>query len=56
MGIAMLIFAVNIGGVQITPEYHGQFLTSFKTAFIIFSALSFSGIFASLARGNVRAA
>jgi len=56
MGVAMLIFAVNIGGVQITPEYHGQFLTSFKTAFIIFSALSFSGIFASLARGNVRAA
>ncbi len=54
MGIAMLIFAVRIGTVQITPEYHELFLTSFRVAFIIFSILSFLGIFASLARGNVR--
>jgi EmrB/QacA subfamily drug resistance transporter len=56
MGIAMLIFAVRIGTVQITPECQDSFLTSFKIIFIIFSILSFSGVFASLARGNVRAA
>lgn len=52
MGIAMLIFAIYIGKVQITPEYYPHFLTSVKTAFIIFAALCFGGIFASLARGG----
>lgn len=54
MGIAMLIFAVNIGDVAITPEHYGPFLTSVRTAFIIFSILSCVGIFSSLARGNAR--
>jgi len=54
MGIAMLIFAIYIGKVQITPQYYSLFLTSIKTAFIIFAVLCFVGIFASLARGKVR--
>jgi EmrB/QacA subfamily drug resistance transporter len=54
MGIAMVIFAFSIGSARITPEYYPQFLTSIKTAFMIFSALCFGGIFASLARGKVR--
>ncbi len=54
MGIAMVVFALSIGGVRITPEYYPQFLTSMKTAFVILSALCFCGIFASLARGKVR--
>ena len=54
MGIAMLIFAVFIGRVEITPEYYQPFLKSVSIAFIIFSALCFAGIFASLARGKVR--
>lgn len=54
MGIAMLIFAIYIGKVQITPEYHLQFMEGVKTAFIIFAALCFFGIFASLSRGNMR--
>jgi hypothetical protein len=54
MGIAMLIFAVNIGDAAITPERYGPFLTSVRTAFIIFSILSCAGIFASLARGDAR--
>jgi len=54
MGIAMLIFAIYIGKVQITPQYYPLFLTSIKTAFIIFAVLCFAGIFASLARGKVR--
>lgn len=54
MGIAMLVFAVYIGRVQITPENYPLFLRSVKCAFIIFAALCFGGIFASLARGKVR--
>ena len=54
MGIVMLMFALYIGRVQITPEYYPLFQQSMKTAFIIFAALCFGGIFASLARGKVR--
>jgi EmrB/QacA subfamily drug resistance transporter len=54
MGIAMLVFAVQMGDVHITPERHEAFLASLRIAFIIFAALSAAGIFASLARGNAR--
>ena len=54
MGIAMLVFALYIGRAQITPENYPAFLTSVKTAFIIFAVLCFGGIFASLSRGKVR--
>ena len=54
MGIAMLILAVYVGKVQITPPYYALFLTSLKTAISVFAVLCFLGIFASLARGKVR--
>jgi EmrB/QacA subfamily drug resistance transporter len=54
MGIAMLIFAVCIGRVEITPEYYPVFVSSLKIAFVIFAIFCFGGIFASLARGNIR--
>jgi len=54
MGIVMIILAIYIGRVQITPEYYTSFLTSARVAFIVFAALCFGGIFASLARGRVR--
>ncbi|MFX0207129.1 MAG: MFS transporter [Candidatus Hodarchaeota archaeon] len=54
MGIAMLLFAIYLGRVQITPEFYPLFLRSVHTAFIIFATLCFGGIFASLARGKVR--
>ena len=54
MGVVMLIFAIYLGRVQITPEYYAPFLSSLNTAFIIFTVLCFGGIFASLARGKVR--
>ncbi len=54
MGMVMLIFAIYLGRVQITPEYYVPFLSSLNTAFIIFTVLCFGGIFASLARGKVR--
>jgi MFS family permease len=54
MGIAMLMFALYMGRVEITPEYYLLFRQSMKTSFIIFAVLCFGGIFASLARGKLR--
>ena len=54
MGVVMVIFAIYIGRVQITPEYYLPFLKSVNTTFIIFAILCFGGIFASLARGKLR--
>jgi EmrB/QacA subfamily drug resistance transporter len=54
MGIVMVIFAIRIGPGRIMPENFGLFLTSVRSAFILFSALCAGGIFASLARGKVR--
>ncbi|MCU0843872.1 MAG: MFS transporter [Spirochaetes bacterium] len=54
MGIAMLIFALVMGRVPITPEHYGQYLASARIAFSIFTSLCFAGIFMSLARGKVR--
>jgi len=54
MGIATLMFALYMGSVQITPENYPLFQQSMKTSLIIFAALCFGGIFASLARGKVR--
>jgi MFS family permease len=53
MGIAMIIFAVLIGKVEITPEYYVPFLKSVNIAFIVFGVLCLVGVFASLARGKV---
>jgi EmrB/QacA subfamily drug resistance transporter len=52
MGIAMMIFAIVIGQVEITPEYYPLVLTSVHYAFIVFMVLSIIGIFASLVRRN----
>jgi uncharacterized membrane protein HdeD (DUF308 family) len=54
MGIAMLLFAVIIGEVEITEEYYTPFLKSIDIAYLIFAVLCFLGIFASLARGRLR--
>jgi EmrB/QacA subfamily drug resistance transporter len=54
MGVAMLMFALYMGRVQITPEYYPFFQESMKTSFIVFAVLCFGSIFASLARGKVR--
>ena len=56
MGIVMLLFALHIGSVQITPEYYQEFLQSTDISFIIFAILSLFGVAASLARGTVNKA
>ncbi len=53
MGIATLIIAVYVGGVQITPENHASFSSGFRLAFVIFTALCLVGVFSSLARGKL---
>ncbi len=54
LGIAMLVFALVLGGARITPELHGRFVESVRLAFVVFAALSVAAVFASLARGSVR--
>lgn len=53
LGIAMLLFSFFMGQLQITPDSYPLFLSSMRTACIIFAVLCFGGIFASLARGKM---
>lgn len=52
LAMTLLLFALYMGRVQITPQYYLLFLKSMKTAFIISAVLCFAGIFASVARGK----
>jgi EmrB/QacA subfamily drug resistance transporter len=52
MAIAMMLISVYIGSQEIIASTHKGLIAGMKTAFIVFSALSILGIFASLARNN----
>lgn len=52
MGIAMMLFSLIIGRVEITPEYYPQFITSLHYAFVLFTIFCIIGIAASLMRGK----
>jgi EmrB/QacA subfamily drug resistance transporter len=52
MGIAMMLFAIVIGPVEITPPYYPQFVLSLHYAFILFTAFCILGVFTSLVRGK----
>jgi hypothetical protein len=52
MGIAMMLISLYIGRQTINPATHQGLLAAMKSGFVIFSALSFFGIFASLARNS----
>jgi EmrB/QacA subfamily drug resistance transporter len=54
MGIALLIFSIYLGKVQITSETYPVFLRCIKLTLAFFTVLCFGGVFASLARGNIR--
>ncbi len=54
MAIVMFVFATHIGKSLITHEIFPKLIESIQTSFIIFSALCFFGIFASLARGRIK--
>lgn len=54
MGFTVLVFALYLGRVQITPVLYPLFLQSAKMLFLFFAILCCGSIAASLARGNVR--
>jgi hypothetical protein len=56
MGIVMLIFAVKMQSAVPAASQATEFVTSMRLAFSVFALLCCVGIFASLARGNLRAA
>ncbi|UCF98479.1 MAG: MFS transporter [Spirochaetaceae bacterium] len=53
MSIAVVIFTLVIGQVQISPAVYRQLLRSIRIAFSVFSLLCFAGIFASMVRGRL---
>jgi EmrB/QacA subfamily drug resistance transporter len=52
-GIAMTMFAVNLGGSQIVPELYPVLLSSIKVTFTIFFFLCLPGVAASMVRGRL---
>jgi MFS family permease len=54
MGIAMLTFAIFMGQVEISPPLYPLLLMAIKVSCTIFGILCVAGVFASLARGNLR--
>jgi len=54
MAIAMVMFAVIIGRVEIAPENYPQFIRCVNLSFSIFVVLCIVGIFFSLFRGELR--
>lgn len=50
MGVAMMIFSIIIGRVEIVPALYPQFLESLHYAFVLFTILCIFGIVASLMR------
>ena len=53
-GIATLALSVYVGPVKMVPKQYPAFLKSVDATFVIFGVLCVLGIFASLARGNLR--
>lgn len=53
MGLVTMIFSIYIGEAKISVGNQVSFLSSVKSAFTIFSILSFTGIFFSLSRGSI---
>jgi len=52
MGIAMMLIALFIGKNPVNPSNYPGLISAMRTGFLIFSVLSFLGIFASLARNS----
>jgi EmrB/QacA subfamily drug resistance transporter len=54
MALVALCLTVYVGRAELTPETYPAFMQCLKVAFLIFAGLCSLGLFASLARGNVR--
>jgi MFS family permease len=53
MGILMLLFSLQMGTAQITPEYHAAFVDSLRAAFIVFIIACAAAIIFSAMRGKL---
>jgi MFS family permease len=53
MGLALMVFAIFIGNVQITSAQYPSLLSSIHTVFLISAVMCFIGIFAALTRQKV---
>ena len=54
MGIAMTLFAVYIGQVEIGPANYPGLLSAIQAGFLIFTILCIAGIYPSFTRGRMR--
>lgn len=54
MALAMLVFVLFIGRVEISTTVQDSFLEAIRTAFWLFAGLCVLGVFASMARGDIR--
>lgn len=54
MALATMFLAILVGGEQITPSNHDQFLLSMRLGFATFCMLCLIGIFFSYTRGRIR--
>ena len=54
MGIAMMVIAIMVGNVQITPELYPAFIASMKISMVVFAVMCIAGIFFSLVRYSGR--
>jgi EmrB/QacA subfamily drug resistance transporter len=52
MGLTLMVFALFIGSVRITPVQYPALLNSIQTVFMICTGLCFVGIFAAVAQGQ----
>jgi MFS family permease len=54
MGTIMLLFAVFLGKIKITPQQSHAYIGTMRIAFAVFAVFCLTGIFASLSRGKIR--
>lgn len=54
MAIAMMIFSLFMGRVQVTPDIYPEFLQNVRLVFLILGVICLFGIYASYARGKIR--
>ena len=50
MGIAMMVIAIFVGNVRITPALYPAFIEGMKISMVVFAAMCIAGIFFSLVR------
>jgi EmrB/QacA subfamily drug resistance transporter len=52
LGMVMILFTINMGQAQVTPEHYAEFLVSMRTTYVISAVLCALGVIASLSRGK----